>query len=185
MILWIASYPKSGNTFIRSFLASYYFSKKGKFNFNLLMNLPQFPSTRFAKKDCALYIEAAQNWIQNQNYFFDKKKFFFLKTHNSLNNYYGNNFTAKEQTIGAIYIVRDPRNVITSMCNHYSFDLNYALEKMLDKNASLSQRAADGDCSNFTYLGAWDEHYKSWRDNKSFKVMFIKYEDLQDKKEKF
>ena len=32
MIIWIASYPKSGNTYIRSFIASYYFSKKGKFD---------------------------------------------------------------------------------------------------------------------------------------------------------
>ena len=34
MIIWIASYPKSGNTYLRSFLASYYYSDDGKFNFN-------------------------------------------------------------------------------------------------------------------------------------------------------
>ena len=39
MIIWIASYPKSGNTYLRSFLASYYFSKDGKFDFNLLNNI--------------------------------------------------------------------------------------------------------------------------------------------------
>ena len=36
MIIWIASYPKSGNTYIRSFLSAYYFSSDGKFNFDLL-----------------------------------------------------------------------------------------------------------------------------------------------------
>ena len=42
MIIWIASYPKSGNTWIRSFLSSYLFSNKGEFNFNLLKNIDQF-----------------------------------------------------------------------------------------------------------------------------------------------
>ena len=50
MIIWIASYPKSGNTYIRSFIASYFFSKKGKFSLDLLPNILQFPSVKFTKK---------------------------------------------------------------------------------------------------------------------------------------
>ena len=50
MIIWIASYPKSGNTYLRSFISSYYFSKKGKFDFDLLLNILQFPSIKFTKK---------------------------------------------------------------------------------------------------------------------------------------
>ena len=37
MIIWIASYPKSGNTYLRSFLASYYYSNNGKFDFDQLL----------------------------------------------------------------------------------------------------------------------------------------------------
>ena len=44
MIIWIASYPKSGNTWIRSLLSSYFFSKDGNFNFNLLNQIQSFPS---------------------------------------------------------------------------------------------------------------------------------------------
>lgn len=44
MIMWLASYPKSGNTFIRSLLSSYFFSEDGIFNFNLLKNIKQFPN---------------------------------------------------------------------------------------------------------------------------------------------
>jgi len=183
MIIWIASYPKSGNTYLRSFIASYYFSKKGKFDFELLMNILQFPSTRFSQKDFLSFYDAANNWISNQKFFFDKKKLFFLKTHNSLNKFKNLEFTTSNETQGAIYIVRDPRNIITSMCNHYSFTLEQALEKMLDKNASLSEKAGNGDCSNFTFLGSWSAHYKSWKNNKKFKVLFIKYEDLKDNKE--
>ena len=184
MIIWIASYPKSGNTYLRSFLSSYYFSKKGKFDFKLLMNILQFPSIRYSQKDFLSFEDAANNWIANQKFFFDKQKLFFLKTHNSLNKFNNYEFTTSKETLGAIYIVRDPRNVILSMCNHYSFDFDHALKQMLDKNASLSQKAINGDCSNFTFLSSWDQHYKSWRDNKSFKVLFIKYEDLKSNKEK-
>ena len=183
MIIWIASYPKSGNTYLRSFLASYYFSKKGKFDFKLLMNILQFPSIRFSQKDFLSFEDAAKNWIPNQRFFFEKEKLFFLKTHNTLNKFNNFEFTTNDETLGAIYIVRDPRNVITSMCNHYSFNLEYAFKKMLDDNASLSEKASNGDCSNFTYLGSWSEHYKSWKNNNKFKVLFIKYEDLKVDKE--
>ena len=47
MIIWIASYPKSGNTYIRSFLSAYYFSKDGEFEFDLLKNIKQFQNTEF------------------------------------------------------------------------------------------------------------------------------------------
>ena len=43
MIIWIASYPKSGNTWIRAMLSSFMYSKDGKFSFELLKKIPQFP----------------------------------------------------------------------------------------------------------------------------------------------
>ena len=49
MIIWISSYPKSGNTYLRSFLSSYYYSDNGKFDFDQLVNIHQFPSIKFSK----------------------------------------------------------------------------------------------------------------------------------------
>ena len=49
MIIWLASYPKSGNTLLRSMLSSYYFSKDGKFEFKLLKNIHQFPNISLFK----------------------------------------------------------------------------------------------------------------------------------------
>ena len=43
MIIWLASYPKSGNTLTRIFLSSYFFSKDGTFSFELLKNIKQYP----------------------------------------------------------------------------------------------------------------------------------------------
>jgi hypothetical protein len=180
MIIWISSYPKSGNTYLRSFLSSYYYSKEGNFDFKLLLKINQFPASRYSDVKSYTYFDAAKNWIYNQKKFFTKEKLFFLKTHNSLQEYLGHRFTKSSETLGAIYIVRDPRNVITSMCNHYSMSLNEMYSKMVDENASLSIKDSDGDLSNFSFLGSWSNHYKSWKNNFEFKTLFIKYEDLEE-----
>jgi hypothetical protein len=183
MIIWIASYPKSGNTFLRTFLASYYYSKKGKFDFDLLLKIHQFPNMKFSKTKSLCEEDASLKWILNQNEFFDKKNLNFVKTHNCLLPYKGNKFTTKDQTIGAIYVVRDPRNVITSMTHHYSITYEIALKKMLDDNATLLQKSYDGDFSNFTYLSSWSKNYRSWKNSNEFKILFIKYEELELNKE--
>ena len=43
MFIWLASYPKSGNTLLRALLGSYFFSKDGIFNFEIIKNIKQFP----------------------------------------------------------------------------------------------------------------------------------------------
>ena len=182
MIIWIASYPKSGNTWLRSFISSYYFSKKGKFNFSLLMNILQFPSVKFTKKNLNSELEASNNWIYNQNQFFSGENIHFIKTHNSLNQYKGNSFTTNNLSLGAIYIVRDPRNLITSMTHHYSLSYEQAYKKLIDENASLLEKSREGDYSNFSFLGSWSSHFRSWKNSKDFKTLFIKYEDLENNK---
>jgi len=49
MIIWIASYPKSGNTWVRSLISAYLYSENGIFNFNLLKKIQQFPSKLYLK----------------------------------------------------------------------------------------------------------------------------------------
>ena len=117
-----------------------------------------------------------------QEKYFEKDKLHLLKTHNSLIPYNGNSFTTKKQTLGAIYIIRDPRSVIISSAHHYSLNYETALEYMTDPQKSLLVKSADGDFANFTYLSSWSNHYKSWIKNSDFKILFIKYEDLEDNK---
>ena len=182
MITWIASYPKSGNTFLRSFLSAYLFSVTGKFEFSLLYNILQFPSLKFSKRDLSSRKETAQNWIINQNHFFENKDV-FLKTHNTLEEFEGHKFTSMNQSKGGIYIIRDPRNIILSMSHHYSLTFQESYDKIIDEKASLLEKTYNEDHSNFTFLGSWSNHYKSWRDNKDFKILFIKYEDLEKNNE--
>ena len=84
MIIWIASYPKSGNTWLRSLLCSYFFSKNGEFNFKLLDNIDSFPSPSFFEKYADIFAEpesTSKYWISAQeNINAKKKKFIFKNT---------------------------------------------------------------------------------------------------------
>ena len=118
MIIWIASYPKSGNTWVRSLLSSYLYSNNGIFSFDLLRKIPQFPSRsyfEFFLNDFSDIKKVSDYWIAAQErirLFNDKTV--FLKTHSALCTLENNPFTNKNNTKAAIYIVRDPRNLITS-----------------------------------------------------------------------
>ena len=47
MIVWLASYPKSGNTWLRALLSSYFYSNDGKYNESLLKQIDQFPVRKY------------------------------------------------------------------------------------------------------------------------------------------
>ena len=176
MIIWLASYPKSGNTYVRAFLSAYYFSESGEFDFSQIARIDQFPHEKFFKEKVNNISEASKQWVPIQREINKDKKIRFFKTHSFLGNYQGNQFTSPETTLGAIYIVRDPRNVITSLKNHYSFDDDKALNMIKDKTRSLMSN--NGSHASLTYISSWSENYLSWFRNNQFRRLFIKYEDL-------
>ena len=178
MIIWLASYPKSGNTYVRAFLSAYYFSKDGQFDFNQITNIKQFPNKEFINQNIDNVLEASKQWIPSQRKIIADKKIKFLKTHSCLGNYKGNTFTSNETSLGAIYIIRDPRNVFTSLKNHFSYDDEKALQMILDKKNILMSKGYE----TFSYIGSWASNYLSWLKYKNFRRLFIKYEDLLENK---
>jgi len=176
MIIWLASYPKSGNTYVRAFLSAYYFSENGEFDFSQISKIDQFPHEKYFKEKVSNISEASREWMPIQREINKDKKIRFFKTHSFLGNYKGNQFTSSETTLGAIYIIRDPRNVFSSIKNHYSFDDDKALEMIKDKTRSLMSN--NGSHASFTYISSWSENYFSWFNNNQFRRLFIKYEDL-------
>ena len=123
MIVWIASYPKSGNTWIRSLLSSYIYTEDGIFNFSLLNKIKQFPNKKFFKsflKNFSDIKEVSNFWIAAQTKINLTNDTVFLKTHSALCTLENNQFTNKTNTKAIIYVVRDPRNLITSLSHHYS-----------------------------------------------------------------
>ena len=176
MIIWLASYPKSGNTYVRAFLSAYYFSENGQFDFSQISNIDQFPHEKFFKQRVNSISEASKQWITIQREINKDKKIRFFKTHSFLGHYQNNEFTSPETTLGAVYIVRDPRNVLTSLKNHYSFDDDKALEMITDKSRSLMSN--NGSHASLNFISSWAENYISWFKDGRFRRLFIKYEDL-------
>ena len=180
MIIWLASYPKSGNTWVRSLLSAYYYSENGNFSFELLKNIGLYPQKKYFDIKIDKPGEINSYWDISQKKIISKKKKIFLKTHNSLIALNGKNFTKPEYTLGVIYIVRDPRNVITSLKNHYDLDYEQSLDFMLNEKKYIYDIQEKNDYADFHFLSSWSNHYKSWINNNLFKKMIIKYEDLEN-----
>jgi len=183
MIFWIASYPKSGNTWIRTMIAAYYFSNDGNFNQSLLNNIRQFPEKNFFKGfnyDPKIVADTCNYWIKAQEIINKENKVKFFKTHNILGNVNNINFTNKQNTIGGIYIVRDPRNVITSLKNHYEIDYDEAYKFISNEKKYIYDDKKENDYSDFQIISSWEKNYQSWIKQKNFNFKLIRYEDLQE-----
>ena len=184
MIFWIASYPKNGNTWLRSLISAYYFTKNGNFiNDKILKNIPQFPEKRYFTNfdyDKSIPAATAQFWIKAQEIINKEKKIKFFKTHNIYGSLNNTDFSNKYNSIGAVYIIRDPRNVITSMMNHFEMNKDDALNFMLNEKKFTYDHFKKNDYSDFQFISSWEKNYKSWIKNKDFPIKLIKYEDLID-----
>jgi len=178
MIIWIASYPKSGNTWIRSFLTAYYFCEDGIFDINKLNNIQDYPNKQFFKNEVKDG-EIHKHWDESQRTIVNEKKIKFLKTHNSLITAFGNDFTSPKYSLGVIYIIRDPRNIITSVKNHNDFETyEKALEFIQNENTIISDYKHLNNYAKTNIINSWRINYQSWLSNNRYRRMTIKYEDL-------
>ncbi len=187
MIIWIASYPKSGNTWVRALLSYYFFSRSEKFNFDLLKHIPNFNIGDYLNRNIKFSsnIDYADKALEVQKLLCQKFKInFFFKTHSSLNKINKNYFTNKSVSLGCIYIVRDPRNVITSYKNFENLNYEKTLKFMLNKESFLLANKATQKklkIKGMELISSWSENYNSWVNNKfGIPICLIRYEDLID-----
>ena len=189
MIVWLASYPKSGNTLIRSMLSAYLYSQDGSFKFDLLDNIKQFPDNAVFTKlgiDISNEKEVVKNYIfaQEEINKRDGKSVRLLKTHSGLNNINGHSFTNYKNTLGAIYIVRDPRKVLKSYSNHSEITYEEAQRRIL--NFGIIGGKSDPINQTVIHSGSWASNYNSWKEfKKKNRYLLIKYEDLISDPEKY
>ena len=192
MIIWLTSYPKSGNTWVRSFLSSLIYTEDGNANFDALKKIIQYP-LRSHFKGIASNIDdiysLSENWINSQDLLNLDKKIKILKTHHVMCNFGKNSFTNLENTLGVIQIVRDPRNVVTSLLNYFEKkDYQEAKEFIFDEkkiiglNLSLKEQNKLKDNNIITLISSWKTHFNSWKNFKKNHLL-IKYENLIDNPE--
>ena len=181
MIIWLASYPKSGNTWVRHFLASLIYSNQGKDGLEKLGFIMQYPKRDQFEKLVTNFDDFNQikkNWINSQNLINSDNKLKIFKTHHILCSLGKDNFTDEKNSLGAIYVVRDPRNVISSILYHFNLsNTEEALNFIQRENTFIGNVKNKVNYPLHTLIGSWKTNYNSWKFfGENF--LLVKYEDL-------
>lgn len=181
MIIWLASYPKSGNTWVRSIISSLLYSNDGNFNFELMLRVSQFPEKKYFKdfvNDFSNFNEIKESWISAQDKINLDNQIKILKTHQGKYTVGKNSFTNDQNTLATIYIVRDPRTLISSISNHYTLPIDSVCDFLTTPQIiGNTKKWEDKETGMQCLLGKWNDHYRSWTRNKN-NFLLIKYEDL-------
>jgi hypothetical protein len=183
-LVWLASFPRSGNTFTRILLANYFAAEQEAYDINRLQDFIPADTGAGLWGSFAAGQNAAPtlDWSWNARHrFFDYYRalpkphaFAGLKTH-----------TANVQTLGLdafqfrksdriIYIVRHPLDVVLSYADYNGRDLESAVRVM----------STSGTCVQYPYpggvevRGSWIEHVTSWLHEKGCPVLLVRYEEL-------
>ena len=187
-IIFISSYPKSGNTWLRCIISSILNNQNGKFNFNDLnktrlfsreSHFKHFKDLEYQENGNLNFNFVSNNWIKAQQKINEESKDVrFFKTHSirEISNKY---FTDQTVCLGFIYVVRDPRDIAISYTHHCKGDLNVAIETMLYNNKNYASHHKTNEL-----ISTWKQHLFSWNKFKSVPRLFIKYEDMLDNTKK-
>lgn len=184
-IVWLASYPKSGNTWFRIFLASY-LSETGTidsleellrdgiassavdFEEQLHLNPFELHPREVDNLRPAMYrylaIEA------NDEVLYKKVHDSYIITEN------GEPMFPAEASKAALYFVRNPLDVCVSYARHNGISREKQLKNLLKSGAKIAGKRS-GQLRQI--MGSWKEHYQSWTSQREIPVTVIRYEDMK------
>lgn len=183
-IVWVASYPKSGNTWVRTFLENY------------IQNLPQAVDINTLHKvsTAEAYAHRYQAHLSDGKVTTDlsaeelcnmrmqvhadiaaqAQGTTFVKTHNLLGQYRGHQLHNSRVTAGAIYVVRNPLDVVISMANYFDYSLDEAIDYMAEVEVGTPNETANVP----QIISSWSNHVKSWTEHQQPAFLVLRYEDL-------
>jgi hypothetical protein len=181
-IVWLASYPKSGNTWLRVFLHNLFRAPDEPYDINRIDKFSvsdsaagwyrQFdprPATQLSFEEIAQLRPKVHKLLTG--IFPDNV---FVKTHAALVEAHGTPTITMEQTAGAIYVVRNPLDVAISYADHYGRTLDAAIEEVCRKGL----QTATTDRHVYELIGSWSEHVASWTARPSPALHVMRYEDM-------
>ncbi len=184
-IIWLASYPKSGNTWLRAFLANYLSNAreavaindlpKHILGDNLRQHYLQFSGLKDEELDAAKI--AALRPRVHQWMALSRGHDVFVKTHNAVALADGVPLITPAATAGAFYVIRNPFDVAVSFANHYQIEYSRAVESLCQGDYRLPEQSGILD----QYLGDWGQHVTSWTTAQGMTRLVLRYEDMQAK----
>lgn len=186
-IVWLASYPKSGNTWTRAFLANYLLDRDDPLPIN------QLHAFGIGDSSVAAYRLVANGLVDLQNYMEslrlrpkvirgianNRADINFVKTHNMNTKAFGQELINAEFTRNAIYIVRNPLDVVVSYSRHFATPVDKTIHAF-----TVAGNSTAADAKNVKqFLGGWSQHVKGWTEGRLFPVHVMRYEDMMAKPE--
>jgi hypothetical protein len=187
-IVWLASYPKSGNTWLRAFLANLIANRTeplrpdeirdftdSEARADRFSELAGRPNTDLTIDEISVLRPEVHALIAQR-----AQGTRLVMTHNFCGSFEGNPTFNWQVTAGAIYVVRNPLDVAVSMTHHFGLTLDEAIDRLGDDRvASVNDEVAVSHM-----IGSWSAHVKGWAamaDRAEGKVIVLRYEDLLEK----
>jgi hypothetical protein len=182
-IVWLASYPRSGNTWLRAFLHNLLRDPDQAYDINRLTDFTLIDADarwyqRFDPRPASQYSKEEVAALRPRVHEAMTRAFpdtVFVKTHNALLEDRGTPLVSPQHTAGGIYVVRDPLDVAVSYAAHFGVTLDAAVEAMnRPRNESL------GGQEHFVYevFGSWSQNVASWTGRKAPNLHVMRYEDM-------
>jgi hypothetical protein len=82
---------------------------------------------------------------------------------------------------GVVYILRHPEDVAVSLSHFFSWPLDRCVDYLLDPSAALVPGERFGGHQVRQHMGRWDQHVRSWADQTQIPILIMRYEDILSK----
>lgn len=184
-IIWLASYPKSGNTWVRAFLS--YLLKQNKHDNTINELIAKVASSRALLEE-QLCIETSEllnaelDVLRRHAYIGyaneNNAKVLFIKIHDAFTMYDGRPIIPEEVTQGIVYIVRNPLDIIGSFAHHNNENIVETINKLNNKDYVLNNKRKHANIQLRQKLLSWDKHVYSWIEQNEIPIILIRYEDM-------